>query len=729
MAALIEPTQSSRSGLPVKTLRTPLYMLVAAATIPVLFATVVLAGLVVTRQRESLETRSRAEVAEVVEKVDSAFDRSIAALEALAASKSLDSGDYQAFREEAQRVATTQPHWAQLVLVDGRTGANLTSIVANSAFLPRLIDPAGLAEIARSPAPRVGNLITNPRLGSAPLLPIRIPVLREGVLRYVLWAALRVETITELLSSGEWRRSWIATVVDASGTVVARSRDHERWIGRPGNPELDQSLQELESGWLKASTLEGNPAYVVAGRGPLSGWSAQLAIPAEEIDGPLRWGLGLILAGIAGSLAIAAFLVWLVIREIRERREREHMIQQAQRMELIGQMTSGVAHDFNNILGVLVGILETVARRVTSDAALTSLIASGIGAVERGRTLTQQLLAFARRQTLKPERFDVNDALTELNRLIPQSLDHSVRVELDLRAVGAECLVDRSQFEAAILNLAVNARDAMPEGGTIRIRTEDAPTGRPGGIEGPAVLISVMDTGQGIPSEVIDRVFDPFFTTKPPGKGTGLGLSQVYGFVKQSSGHIEIASRPGEGTTVQLWLPKALGQEALQELQLAPAPPVAVEERPWRPKLVEPAPAAAKGGSRTVLIVDDEIIIATSAALALNEAGFATVIATNGDQAQQALASEPRIDVLFTDLILPQGPNGLELARFARERRPEIRVVIASGHITKAVSRMGEIEDYSTISKPYSGDQAVAAVGAALAAGRAAKPVEAQSSH
>jgi CheY-like chemotaxis protein len=204
-------------------------------------------------------------------------------------------------------------------------------------------------------------------------------------------------------------------------------------------------------------------------------------------------------------------------------------------------------------------------------------------------------------------------------------------------------------------------------------------------------------------------------------------LSQVYGFVKQSSGHIEIASRPGEGTTVSLWLPKALAEESRAKLQPEPPPAVTVEDRPWRPKLVEPPPAA-QGGSRTVLIVDDEIIIATSAALALNEAGFATVIATNGDQAKQALASEPRIAVLFTDLILPQGPNGLELARFARERRPEIRVVIASGHITKAVSRMGQIEDYSTISKPYSGDQVVAAVSAALAAARAPRPVEQQRS-
>jgi CheY-like chemotaxis protein len=272
----------------------------------------------------------------------------------------------------------------------------------------------------------------------------------------------------------------------------------------------------------------------------------------------------------------------------------------------------------------------------------------------------------------------------------------------------------------------VNARDAMPQGGTITIRTEDAPLGRHGTVEGPAVVVSVIDTGQGIPPEVIDRVFDPFFTTKPPGKGTGLGLSQVYGFVKQSAGHVEIASRPGEGTTVRLWLPKALGQRAAERLESLTRHAAATEERPWRPKLVEPAAKVQGGGSRTVLIVDDEIIIATSAALALNEAGFATIIATNGDQAKQALASEPRIDVLFTDLILPQGPNGLDLARFAREQRPEVRVVIASGHITKAITRMGEIEDYGTISKPYSGDQVVAAVRGALAAVHPPKRVEAQ---
>jgi signal transduction histidine kinase/ActR/RegA family two-component response regulator len=703
-----------------KTLRTPLYTLVAAATVPVLAIAVALAGLAVTRQRESLETRAHAQVAELVERVDSAFEPTIAALEALAASKSLDDANLPAFREEARRVATTQAHWAQLVLLDGRNGESLTSIVGNPSFLPRLTERSRVIEMARSPAPRIDDLASNPRLGSEPLIPVRVPVLRDGMLRYVLWAGLRVEAVTEILASGQWPGSWTATVLDRNGMIAARSREHERWVGRPADPEDKEGLGEDGFRRVSASGADGSPSYIVSERGPLSGWSVQLAIPANEIDGPIRWGVTLIVAGIAGSLAVAGFLAWLVMRDIRDRRERERMLQQSQRMELIGQMTSGVAHDFNNILGVLVGILETVTRRVGSDQALTSLIASGIGAVERGRMLTQQLLAFARRQTLQPERVDVNEALDELNRLIPQSLDHSVRVVLELTATDAVCLIDRSQFEAAVLNLAVNARDAMPDGGTIRIRTENAPAGGSEAIAGPSVAISVIDTGHGIPPEAIERVFDPFFTTKPPGKGTGLGLSQVYGFVKQSSGNIEISSRPGEGTTVRFWLPKALERRRAEEaLPAMPASPEAAQT--WRPKLVPPA-LVRPGGSRTVLIVDDEIIIATSTALALNEAGFATVIASSGEQAKQVLASEPAVDVLFTDLILPQGPNGLDLARFARERRSDIRVVIASGHITKAVSRLGEDEDFATISKPYSGEQAIAAVASALASPAEPKP-------
>ena len=460
-----------------KTLRTPLYALVAAATIPVLAIAVALAGLAVTRQRELLETRARAQVTELAERVDSSFEPSIAALEALAASKSLDHPDLAAFREEARRVATTQPHWAQLALIDGRSGQPLTSIVGNPSFLPKLTEHSRVTEMARSPRPRIDDLIALPSLGSAPHIPLRVPVLRDGMLRYVLWVGLRVEAVTEILATGSWPPSWTATVLDRTGTVAARSREHERWVGRPGNAEIGEMLKTGGS-WMLASTLEGTPSYVISQTGSLSGWSVQLAIPVAEIDGPIRWGVAMIVAGIAGSLAVAAFLAWLVMRDIRDRRERERLFQQSQRMELIGQMTSGVAHDFNNILGVLVGILETVARRSGSDQAVTSLIASGIGAVERGRMLTQQLLAFARRQTLKPERVDVNQALLELNRLIPQSLDHSVRVELDLGARDAECVIDRSQFEAAILNLAVNARDAMPQGGTIRIVTEDASAGK-----------------------------------------------------------------------------------------------------------------------------------------------------------------------------------------------------------------------------------------------------------
>ncbi|HYE51803.1 MAG TPA: PAS domain S-box protein, partial [Azospirillaceae bacterium] len=381
-----------------------------------------------------------------------------------------------------------------------------------------------------------------------------------------------------------------------------------------------------------------------------------------------------------------------ITRDITERRSAQEALEQAraalfqsQKMEAIGRLTGGVAHDFNNLLTVIVNSLDLLSRKV-QDPRDMRLVENAHRAAERGAKLTQQLLAFARRQPLRPERHSITALVGGFEAILRRACGETVDLRIDLAPRLAMVSIDAPQFEAALLNLVVNARDAMPSGGHLRIGTDtvefDLPRARAMGLEpGSYVVVSVEDTGAGIPPELLNRVMEPFFTTKEIGKGTGLGLSQVYGFVTQSKGQVEIDSTVGVGTTIRLYLPLVEGEPASTGTG---------------------GSAAEREQYGTVLIVEDEADVLETAVELFRSLGYAVLTATDGAKALTVLDRHPKVDVLFTDVVMPGGLSGVDLAREARRRRPGLQVLLASGYPQPAVTaEHGDLSDFSFLAKPY----------------------------
>ncbi len=374
--------------------------------------------------------------------------------------------------------------------------------------------------------------------------------------------------------------------------------------------------------------------------------------------------------------------------DVTARQDLEERLRQTQRLESIGQLSGGIAHDFNNLLTVILGGTELLEEYIGQNERAVSLLAMTRTAANRGADLTREMLAFSRRQTLQPRVMNVS-SLLEASR---QMLKRALHERIDLRIIPASdlwtALVDPAQLENALLNLSINARDAMPDGGLLTIETANCTLDQeyadqnPGVLPGQYVRISLTDTGMGIPPEHIERIFEPFFTTKEVGKGTGLGLSMVYGFIKQSGGHIKVYSELEHGTCFKLYLPKAGDMAEAADL----------------PSLDE----EIQTGSGTVLVVEDEAMLREIARSHLASLGFTAILAGDSAEALQALELNPEIDLLFTDVMLPGTRNGRELAEEIRRIRPEIKVVFTSGYpenATNAVEPLGPSVHW--LAKPY----------------------------
>lgn len=364
-----------------------------------------------------------------------------------------------------------------------------------------------------------------------------------------------------------------------------------------------------------------------------------------------------------------------VILDATDRRSLEEQLAQARKMEAVGQLTGGVAHDFNNLLTVVLGNIDMLATRKEEDERRMRRIEAVRQAAERGRDLTGQLLAFSRRQHLTPVTLDVDRLIRDFAPLMRQAVGEAVTIDLQLGDEGLNTHVDATQLETALLNLAVNARDAMPEGGRLVIATRREPGPRDQGY----VAIEVRDDGVGMSEEVRQRVFEPFFTTKDVGKGSGLGLSQVYGFVSQSDGEVRLESAPGEGTTFLLLLPAST----------APAEPARRER----------STAAVVGGAEKILLVEDDPTVLALTLDVLTGLGYRVSTATNASEALEVLQGDPDLELLFTDVVMPGGVSGLSLARTARELRPTMRVLLTSGFVGE--NRAIDGREFPLLDKPY----------------------------
>lgn len=389
-------------------------------------------------------------------------------------------------------------------------------------------------------------------------------------------------------------------------------------------------------------------------------------------------------------------------RLLYEKNVADLQLQQAQKMEAVGQLTGGVAHDLNNILTVITGTIEILSEAFADRPELLAITKMIDDAAARGADLTQRLLAFARKQPLQPREVDVNTLVIQAANLLRPTLGEQIEVHMMLAGDTSRALIDPSQLTNAVLNLALNARDAMAEGGKLTIETcnvvldEEYASKNSDVTAGNYVLVAVTDSGHGIPAAILNNVFEPFFTTKDVDKGSGLGLSMVYGFVKQSNGHIKIYSEEGHGTTVRIYLPQATGVAAPVELASEPN---------------------IEGGHETILVVEDDNLVRTFVIGQIQSLGYTTLAAVNAREAMVVIDSPQKVDLLFTDMIMPGSMNGRQLADAALQRRASLKVLFTSGYSNEAIIHHGHLDaGVLLLAKPYRKSDLAQMIRAALAA-------------
>lgn len=389
-------------------------------------------------------------------------------------------------------------------------------------------------------------------------------------------------------------------------------------------------------------------------------------------------------------------------RMLDEKSAAELQLRQAQKMEAVGQLTGGIAHDLNNILTVITGTIEILAEAVADRPELAAIAKMIDEAAGRGADLTQRLLAFARKQPLQPREVDVNSLVIEAANLLRPTLGEHIEVHMVLAGDASRALIDPSQLNNAILNLALNARDAMAGGGKLTIETgnivlDDSYASVNADVTaGNYVMVAVTDSGHGIPANILNNVFEPFFTTKDVNKGSGLGLSMVYGFVKQSNGHIKIYSEEGHGTTVRIYLPQATGkaQPAVEESKLS-----------------------IEGGCETILVVEDDSLVRTFVLGQIQSLGYVTLAAANATEALAIIDGPDDIDLMFTDMIMPGSMNGRQLADAALQRRASLKVLFTSGYSNEAIIHHGHLDaGVLLLAKPYRKSDLARMIRAALVA-------------
>ena len=471
--------------------------------------------------------------------------------------------------------------------------------------------------------------------------------------------------------------------IDARGVILSFSSAAEKLFGYAPGEAIGCNVKMLMPAPLRRNHDGYLARYLKTGEKHIIGIGRQ--VEAQRKDGtlfPMELAVGEV--KLAGTHIFTGF-----IRDLTARVKMEQDLRQAQKMEAIGQLTGGVAHDFNNLLTVISGNLEMLERRLT-DPEHREILDEAREASNLGAELTKRLLAFGRRQSLNPKPTDLNALAGGMAGLLRRSLGETVEIEIRLAEGLPTIMADPGQIENALLNLAINARDAMPKGGRLVIETAQAEIDKDYAaayaevLPGRYVTLAVTDTGTGMTQEVRQHAFEPFYTTKGPGVGGGLGLSMVYGFVKQSGGHIQLYSELGHGTTVRLYLPEHAGEAT----GVAESASASIERVP---------------SGKTVLVVEDDRRVRRVSVRRLKELGYAVIEADSGLAALLVIGREEPIDVLFTDIVMPGGMTGIDLAHEARRRRPELKVLFTSGYAEPAAVKGSMLTtNVDWLGKPYS---------------------------
>ena len=727
-------------------IRSRLLLLVSAALIPALLVSA-LGVAYIYREEQNF---SRASVIEAARALALALERDmgrrLSILRTLSLAPTLHSGEPQQFYRYAASVAKESGGAIILSDLQGKQIANTR--VAFGAPLPAMLP------IERETRARVGDEATVvselylPPSGLGPYsFAVQQPVWRNGRVVGFLTLASFADEMQELLAAQRLPPGWNATISDQRGIIVARSVEHDKYTGKPVRDELRAAMAARTEGFYEGTSLGGVAATAFFSRVPGTDWSVLIGVPQQALSGPSRRAVALMAA--LGLLVIVVSLAaaWLVARRIArpveslreaahalgagrpvrvgatgteeldavgeamgmasgemraataelERRvaqavasyeQSQRALMQAQKLEALGRLTGGIAHDFNNVLQTLSAGLETLKLRASEEQ--RAIVQRCQRAVARGTGLARQLMAFGRVQELRAQTIDTGARLAEARQLFSGALPADIRLDYELEAQLWPVLVDPSQLELALLNLVINARDAMPGGGRLALRARNEVVAARADLEpGEYVALEVSDSGEGMSEEVMARALDPFYTTKGVGKGSGMGLPQAYGFARQNGGTLTLESRRGRGTTVRLYLPRS--HEQTDE--------------------ASPGPQSARSaGHGRVLLVEDDDEVRDTVSVALRAAGFEIHTARSADEALARLQAGERCDAVFTDVVMPGSMSGVELAQEIRRRYPRIGVVLATGYSDRAV----QLEGVRALPKPYDVQQAVDALNSCL---------------
>ena len=658
-------------------------------------------------------------------------------LRAMAVSPLLATGSFEEFHAYARSVAGGPEAAIILSNLDGSQLLNTRLAYGASLPVKRSSNIAALMQQYGADSTLISDVFLAP-VAKRHDYTIQVPVKVGNELRYFLIMGINAASLQTLFAQQHFPAAWIATIVDRTGTVVSRSRDPDQFTGKLVRDYTRQMLASAPEGIYPSVTLEGIPVKAFFSQVPNANWKAIVSIPEAEIRRvPARAALFLaavMLAPLALALVIARRLGNQAVTPIQylgrtaerlgrgedisyaqqglleidsvghrlvdaskqikqakaELEERvahavaateraQNALLKSQKLEALGRLTGGIAHEFNNLLQTLTTALQLAALK-SSQPNVQSLVATCQKTVARATVLSGQLGSFGRIQDAKLLTVRVEEQVGSVMELIRGALKDNIVLRTHFADALWPVTIDPLQFELALLNIAMNARDAMPDGGSLtlaaqNVQLSDPPADLPAGAY---VLLSITDTGLGMSPDVLSRALDPFFTTKGVGQGTGLGLAQAYGFATQSHGTLILRSLPGQGTTVEIYLPKAA-------VPLAPAAPAEADIR------------EAVKAEGTVLFVEDDSLVREAVVPALKNAGFDVIVAEDGEAALAVLESGARVNIVFSDVVMPGAVGGAELARIVQQRFPALRVVLATGYADQRLVLPG----VQVLAKPY----------------------------
>jgi signal transduction histidine kinase/CheY-like chemotaxis protein len=724
-------------------IRTRLLLLILAILVPTFSAATLAVGYVYLEERHAQENSVKEAVRAFALLVDNELEIREGVLHALAASPSLARGDLPEFYRHAKLLAPTPETTIILHDLDGSQLLNTRVALASALPTRRVSNIGELMDQYGADRTLVSDMFKAP-LGGRHDFVVQVPVRIEGRIRYYLSMGVNASSLQEMLAQQRFPAEWVTAIVDRTGRIVARSRDPEQSRGRTVSALALRNFAAASEGVFASRNLSGTDVQAFYSTVPESQWRVLVSIPKSELQRvPLH--AAAFLAGLMAALLVLAVLLarrfgkraigpieYLgrsaedlgqgrivtyapqqiveidavahrmaeASRQIRrsqaelEQRVKEAVdateraqaaLMRGQKLEALGRLTGGIAHEFNNLLQTLATALQLAALTSTQPK-VQSLIDTCKRTIGRATALTGQLGSFGRIQDAKLLTVTPCEQLHNAVQLIRNVLRQGIELELECAEDAWPVTIDPLQFDLALLNLAINARDAMPGGGRLVLSARNCvlePTiERSGGAHagahgGDHVLVTVTDTGTGMTPEVLARALDPFFTTKEPGKGTGLGLAQAYAFATQSQGSLALSSAPGQGTRVELYLPRSM-------LPLSP--------QPGRNPQTETMQASGR-----ILFVEDDELVREAVVRGLEEAGFEVLVAANGERALAMIEAGLEVDAAFSDIVMPGKISGIDLAGILRERRPGLPVVLATGYTDQRATVPG----VQVLAKPY----------------------------